>query len=68
MEGDDDELEDSDCPPRLHTKCPCCIIILCARANRHGVYSRVASIHGNIVKCSDDNDDDNWCHLTDLGT
>ena len=30
MEGDDDELEDSDCLPRLHTKCP--------------FYSRAASI------------------------
>ena len=34
MEGDDDELEDSDCLPRLRTKCPCCIVILCARANK----------------------------------
>ena len=33
MEGDDDELENSDCLPRLRTKCPCCIVILCARAN-----------------------------------
>ena len=62
MEGDDDELGDSDCLPRARLS----QVILCARANPLrrlfkggvyftqplrlcGVYSRAASIRGNTV-------------------
>ena len=44
MEGDDDELEDSDCLPRVRTKCPSCIVYFAHVLTRRGVYSRAAFI------------------------